>query len=217
MGAGSIQVRLTKGGTMGDLWSITDLATDDNGNVWVSEFGNITTTAKDAKLGTTLPTWKLGFGNSFSWKNIRLNALFSTRLGGQVVSRTQAILDYYGVSKKSADLRDAGGMQVNNGFVSAETWYKTVGGKQGMYKFYVYDATNVRLQELSLGYTLPSKLFKDKLLVNVSVVGRNLWMIYNKAPFDPEAAGSTNDYYQGIDYFMQPSMRTWGGSLKVDF
>jgi len=217
MNASSLQIRLTNGGSMGDLWSLTDLETDLNGNILADKNGNITTTTKIMKIGTILPSWKLGFSNSFSWKGVNLNALVSARLGGQVFSRTQAILDSYGVSKASADLRDAGGKWVNNGYVSAETWYKTVGGKQGIYKFYVYDADNVRLQEVSLGYALPSKWFKDVMKMHVSLVGRNLLMIYNKAPFDPEASASVHDHYQGIDYFMQPSMRNLGFSVKIDF
>ena len=82
---------------------------------------------------------------------------------------------------------------------------------------YIYKATNVRLQEVSVGYTLPSKWFNDVMKVNVSFVGRNLWMIYNKAPFDPEATASTGTYFQGIDYFMQPSLRNLGFSVKVEF
>jgi hypothetical protein len=82
---------------------------------------------------------------------------------------------------------------------------------------YVYDATNLRLQELSLGYTLPAKWFNDAVKINLSVVGRNLWMIYCKAPFDPEATASTGTYYQGLDYFMQPSQRSFGFNVKVQF
>ena len=82
---------------------------------------------------------------------------------------------------------------------------------------YVYSMTNVRLREVSLGYDLPASWFKDKLGMSVSVVGRNLWMIYNKAPFDPELTASTGTYYQGIDYFMQPSTRNIGFSVKLQF
>ena len=58
--------------------------------------------------------------------------------------------------------------------------------------------TNVRLQEASLGYTIPRKWLGNACDIQVSVVGRNLWMIYNKAPFDPEAVATTDNYYQGI-------------------
>lgn len=54
--------------------------------------------------------------------------------------------------------------------------------------------------------------------ITLSLVGRNLWMIYSKAPFDPEAVASTsNNYYQGVDYFMMPSLRSVGFNLKLKF
>ncbi|MBD9235619.1 MAG: hypothetical protein EGR20_12300, partial [Alistipes onderdonkii] len=80
-----------------------------------------------------------------------------------------------------------------------------------------YSMTNVRLRELTLGYDLPSRWFNDKIGMTVSLVGRNLWMIYNKAPFDPEITASTGTYYQGLDYFMQPSSRTIGFSVRLQF
>ena len=86
-----------------------------------------------------------------------------------------------------------------------------------MLSHYVYSMTNVRLRELTLGYDLPSRWFNDKVGMTVSLVGRNLWMISNKAPFDPEITASTGTYYQGLDYFMQPSSRTIGFSVRLQF
>jgi TonB-linked SusC/RagA family outer membrane protein len=215
--AGTVQIRLTKGGTMGDLYTTTALATDSNGNINIDENNQVFTVSQVEKAGTTLPSWKMGFNNSFAWKNINLSFLISARLGGQVLSRTQAVLDFFGVSKASADLRNAGGKKINNGTIPTETWYKTIGGKQGVYKYYIYDADNVRLQELRLGYNLPASWFNNVMRMQVSLVANNLFMIYNKAPFDPETTSSVDNYYQGIDYFMQPSMRSLGFSVKVDF
>ena len=73
------------------------------------------------------------------------------------------------------------------------------------------------LQELSVGYSLPAKWFNNKCNLSLSITGHNLWMIYNKAPFDPEATASTGTYYQGVDYFMQPSLRSWGFNVKIQF
>ena len=53
--------------------------------------------------------------------------------------------------------------------------------------------------------------------MTVSLVGRHLWMLYNKAPFDPEITASSGTYYQGLDYFMQPSARTIGFSVRLQF
>ena len=214
---GSIQVRLTEGGTLGDFWATSQLTRDFNGNIWVDSDGNIQTEATMEKVGTSLPKWNFGFHNTFSWNNIVLTAMVSARVGGLVVSPTQAILDSFGVSEASAQMRDNGGKPINMGEISAENWYSKVGGIQGVYKYYMYDATNVRLQELSLGYILPSKWLNDVARIQLSLVANNVLMIYSKAPFDPESTSTVNNYYQGIDYFMQPSLRNLGFSVKVDF
>ena len=134
------------------------------------------------------------------------------------MSATQAILDRYGVSEASAIARDNGGVPVNFGKMDAQYFYEYIGnGDTGMLSNYVYSATNVRLQELTVGYNLPKKWFNEKVDMTVSFVGRNLWMIYNKAPFDPELTSSTGTYYQGFDYFMQPSTRNLGFSVKFDY
>ena len=170
------------------------------------------------KVGNANPDYNLGFRNAFSWKGINLSFLLTARIGGEVVSATQAALDNYGVSEASAIARDNGGVQVNNGKLDAQYFYQFIGGGEtGMISQYVYSATNVRLQELTLGYTLPREWFKNKLGLTVSFIGRNLWMIYNKAPFDPELTSSTGTYYQGFDYFMQPSTRNLGFSVKFDY
>ena len=75
----------------------------------------------------------------------------------------------------------------------------------------------VRLQEASVGYTIPRKWLGGVCDINVSVVGRNLWMIYCRAPFDPEAVANTGNYYQGIDNFMLPSTRNIGVNVKINF
>jgi hypothetical protein len=94
-----------------------------------------------------------------------------------------------------------------------------VGGGDGVGSMYIYDATNVRLQELSLSYSIPfgpkiGKYVKD---VSFSLIGRNLWMIYCKAPFDPESTATTGTYFTGVDYFRQPSLRNIGFSAKLTF
>ncbi|RYY20984.1 MAG: hypothetical protein EOP41_08630, partial [Sphingobacteriaceae bacterium] len=74
------------------------------------------------------------------------------------------------------------------------------------------------LGEASLGYNIPiNKYYKWTKGLNVSLVGRNLFMFYNKAPYDPENTANTGTYYQGIDYFMQPSLRSIGFSATLKF
>lgn len=171
------------------------------------------------KFGHTFrPKYNLAWRNDFRWKGLNLSLLFSGRIGGICYSATQANMDLYGVSEASAAARDAGGVVVNGRqTISAQRWYQAIGSQSGLPQYYTYSATNFRLQELSLGYTLPRKWFRNKMGLTVSFVGRNLWMIYCKAPFDPEAVASTGMSYQGIDYFMMPSLRSLGFNVKFEF
>lgn len=144
--------------------------------------------------------------------------MLTARLGGVVYSATQAVLDSYGVSEASAAARDNGGVWVNGiDQVDAQNWYTVVGADSGIPQYYTYSATNLRLQEASISYTIPRAKLKNVMDITLSLVGRNLWMIYSKAPFDPEAVASTGNYYQGIDYFMMPSLRSVGFNLKLKF
>ena len=213
-------VRLVKDGSMGDLYTSRDFQRDENGNIWVDPSSNnvkATNLETPRKIGSVLPDGNLGWRNAFSWQGINLTALVAARFGGQVTSMTQMMMDAYGVSQASADARNAGGIRVNKGMVDAEGYYNEVAGRNGILQEYIYDATNVRLQELSLGYTLPKKWLANKARLTASLVGRNLWMIYNKAPFDPEATASTGTYNQGSDIFMMPSLRSFGFSLRLEF
>lgn len=216
-GTGSLQFFLHQGGTMGDLWTTSKLASDQNGYIYVNPDTYELALDDDKNLvGSVFPKWNLGWNNGFTYKKVRLSALFTARLGGVVASPTQAILDGYGVTQATVDARNAGGIPVNNGMYDAEQWYRTIGSGK-VYSYYTYSATNVRLSEVSLGYTLPAKWFRDKLSITASAVGKNLWMIYCKAPFDPELTASTGTYFQGIDIFMQPSLRSVGFNVQVKF
>jgi TonB-linked SusC/RagA family outer membrane protein len=219
-GVGSLSYKLTKGGTMGDIYISKRLKRDQEGNIWVDpDTKNVVleNLDKPLKVGSVLPKGNLGFRNDFTWKGINFGFLITARFGGDVVSITQAIMDEYGVSKTSADARDMGGIKVNNGTVSAENYFSTTGGKNGLLQNYIYSATNARLQEAHLGYKLPAKWFNNMMNITCSLIGRNLFMIYKRAPFDPEATASTGTFFQGMDLYMQPSLRNLGFNINIQF
>ena len=214
---------LREGGTLGDFYSRIDLKRDSNGAVYINEKGEIASASLTdvnsyIKLGRVLPDANMAWRNDFRWRNFNFGFMVSARLGGVVFSRTQAMLDYYGVSEVSAAARDAGGVMINGGdLVDANKWYTAIGSGNSVPQYYTYSATNVRLQEASIGYTIPKKKLGDICEITLSLVGRNLWMIYNKAPYDPETVATVNSYYQGIDYFMSPSTRNIGFNLRLKF
>ena len=215
--ADSYRMILKKGGSMSDIYA-TKLKQDLHGNILITNGGVSAEENTFIKVGTAPPKYNLGLRYSFSWKGLELDFLIDARVGGEVISATQALMDQFGVSQQTADARDNKGVVVNKGKLDAEQYYGTVAsGKTGLLAHYVYSATNVRLREMSLSYMLPSKWFGEKLNISLSLTGHNLLMFYNKAPFDPELTANTGTYYQGFDYFMPPSLRSFGFGVKVNF
>ena len=211
---------LKVGGSLGDLYSQSDLLRDSNNKIYVNADGNVAVNDKadDIYLGSIFPKANMAWRNDFQYGNWGLGFLLTARLGGVVYSATQAVLDSYGVSEATAAARDNGGVVINgNDMIDAQKWYTVVGADSGIPQYYTYSATNLRLQEASVSYTIPRKKLKNIMDITLSLVGRNLWMIYCKAPFDPESVATTGNYYQGIDYFMMPSLRSVGFNLKLKF
>lgn len=217
---GTYRMELHEGQPMGDIY-VSTLRKDQKGYVHVdSESGAVTADPNNwIKAGNVNPKYNIGWNNSFSFKGFELGFLIDARIGGVGVSATQALMDRYGVSETSAIARDEGGVLVNGGRLNPETYYAVVGGgTTGILSEYVYSSTNARLREASLGYTFPGKWFNGYIdQLHLSIIGKNLWMIYDKAPYDPEITASTGTYYQGFDYFMQPSLKSIGFSVKVQF
>ena len=215
------RVLLKVGGSINDIYARKVLAKDNQGYVNVSPSGGIgLETVDPIYLGKTTPDFTMGWNNSFTYKNFGLSFLLNARVGGVVTSSTQALLDRFGVSKASADARDAGGVMLpNQGLYDAKKYYMlTATGENDLAGYYTYSATNVRLQELTLSYRFNPRWFKNIVKdLTLSFIATNPWMIYCKAPFDPELTSSTGTYGQGNDYFMQPSLKSYGFSVKFKF
>lgn len=215
------RVILKEGGSINDIYANTFFKKDSQGFVEMGGDGAFTMEAGEPVfLGKTTPDFTLGWNNAFSYKGFNLSFLINGRFGGVVTSSTEAILDRFGVSKASGDARDAGGVMLpGQGMVPAETYYKMVGtGDYQTSGYYVYSATNIRLQEVTFGYTFPDKWFNNVLKgLTLTFIANNPWMIYCKAPYDPELTPSTGTYGQGNDYFMQPSVRSYAVSVKFKF
>ena len=215
------RVLLKVGGSINDIYARKVLAKDNQGFVNVSPSGGMNLeTVEPIYLGKTTPDFTMGWNNNFTYKNFGLSFLINARVGGIVTSSTQALLDRFGVSKASADARDAGGVMIpNQGLYDAKKYYTLVAtGENDLAGYYTYSATNVRLQELTLSYKFNSRLFNNVIKdLTLSFVATNPWMIYCKAPFDPELTASTGTYGQGNDYFMQPSLKSYGFSVKFKF
>lgn len=214
------EMRLEKGGSFGDIFART-FARDEQGNIIYDDKGIPTPDGGDLKkVGNTSPKYNLGWQNTLTYKNFTLYFLIDARVGGEVMSFTQAELDQYGVTKRTGDDRDNGGVIFDGKKIeNVRGFYEKVAGRAGITEHYVYSATNIRLRELSLGYSLPKSVFKNTFIngADLSIIGRNLFFFKNNAPYDPDATLSIGNALQGVESFGMPSTRSFGFNLKINF
>ncbi len=229
------QMRIYPGGSFGDIYGYAferdGYTTDREGNQVRTHEGNIEyddnglpiTAPKNylRKLGNASPDFNLGWQNTLSWKGINLYFLIDGRFGGEVISMTEADMDLWGTSKRTGDDRKKGSVEFDGRQITdVEAFYNRVGGRGGVTEHYVYDATNIRLRELSIGYSLPRKWLAGAGWikgVDISLIGRNLFFFMNKAPYDPDAVMSTGLSMQGVDVYGMPSPRSFGFNVKLNF
>ena len=215
--------KFQKGGSIGDIY-VHKFKRDKQGRILVDANNKPIKSANTEYVGNANPDWSLGWSNTLTYKQFSLNLLISGKFGGKVVSQTEAMLDGYGVSKRTADARDAGGVKGNfakeDGTavdkISAANYYKTTGDRNGIKEPYVYDRTNIRLGQMSFSYfwDINNSVLKD---VTLSLVANNLFYIYKEAPFDPELAMNTGRDFQSVDNFNMTATRTYGFNVKFNF
>ena len=218
---------IKKGGSLGDIYTYA-YARDSKGNLILDSSTHLPTKASgELKMGNANPDFILGWNNNFSYKNFNFSFLIEGKFGGKFVSMTQAYLDALGVTKATADARDAGGVYVSgvlangtpwSGTVDAKTYYTGTAGRGGIMEPYVYDATNVRLRQAILGYTINmSKYIKFISDINLSLVGSNLFFFYKNCPGDPNSTISTGNGTQSVENFSMPSTRSFTFNAKINF
>lgn len=226
-----------EGGKFGDLYS-EGWKRDAQGRLLVDASGKpVGSGAGGTLVGNYNPDFMLGFTNTFTLNRLSLNILIDGRFGGVMTSGTEANLAFDGTASYTTANRTGGWVldavtasgEKNTKAIDAETFWTTVsGGRYSWGELFTYDATNVRIRELALGYDfkLNSKFIRSAKL---SLVSRNLLFLYRgnaildipgvptrKLNFDPDInLGSGN--YQGVEYGNLPSTRTIGLNLKLTF
>ena len=217
------KVVLNEGGSYGDLY-VRQIKRDENGKPMKNEQGQpilMGDNIDEMKYAGNMNA-KVNFGwtNTFHYKDFSLSFLIDGKFGGRVLSGTEAALDGWGVSERTGDARNAGKVVVDGVEFEPEAWYTTVGASNfnSPYatEFYVYKGTNVRLREMSLGYTFRN-LFGNGKNLTAALIARNLFFFYKDAPCDPDVSMGTGNGVQGVDIFNLPSSRSLGLNLKLNF
>lgn len=226
---GGAKVILYEGGQYGDLY-VRTLKRDESGKL-------VTETPEGADyqipvnggeqnsdlkyMGNMNSKWNMGWNNTFRYKDLTLSMLIDFRIGGKVVSMTEATLDGYGVSERTGRARDRGYvMREGIKFSNVKAYYDVVGATSfnSVYNVedYVYDATNVRMREISLGYTFRN-LFGQSKNLTLAFIARNLFFFYKDAPMDPDVSMGTGNGLQGFDVFNLPTTHSFGLNVKLNF
>lgn len=206
---------------------------DEEGNFVINEQNGTRVKAANPKnLGKVAPDWTLGINNNFSYKNFNLSFLLDIKKGGVMYSGTIASLRTSGVINetllnnresfvdKGVNKKKDGTYKINETPVTAYNyWTKNYGSD--IAEGNVFDASYVKLREVTFGYSLPKTLLNKFFIKNVFVgfEARNLWLIHSKTKhIDPELSMfSTAEVGQGIEFNSVPATRSFGFNLKFDF
>jgi TonB-linked SusC/RagA family outer membrane protein len=200
-------------------------------------------------IGNPNPNFTIGFTNTFTYKGITLQGVIDYRKGGDVFSQTVQSLYLRGVTKDTedreksividgvygnpntrlpllADPTNPNSTTQNSTAITVNDLYFGAGSfaSGAPNEFNIFDATTVRLREVTLSYELPGSLLgKTKFIrgVNISLSGRNLWWYSPNIPkymnFDPETSSYSNANAQGFDFTNAPTARRYGVNLRVNF
>ena len=206
-----------------------------DGNFLIDDGGDYVTTEVDANgnvpiIGNPNPDFVMNVINSFSYKNWNLGFQISHIKGGDIVSNTIGTLLGRGLITETLDRENTYILpgvsqstgEVNNKQINNSTYYFN-NILFGPTELKVYDASVVRLQELSLGYTFPAKSLERTPFGSLTITaqGFNLWYdAYNTpkgANFDPNIQGAGVGNSQGFDFLNGPSSRRYGLSIKATF
>lgn len=225
----TVWFQVEEGGEIGDMYG-TGYQKNELGQFLIDDNGRYIADNNLQKIGNFNPDFTLGWNNSLRYKNFNASILFDWRQGGEIVSRTRALGNVGGQLAETAFRPDAGiiadGINVNTGqpntiAVTPESFYR---------QFYdrnheennVYDASYLKLRQLSIGYTLHLKKgflgLNDTSTMNFSIVGNNLFVITENPHFDPEQlAVQGNGFVSGVEDMSYATSRSLGFKVAFDF
>ncbi len=225
----STQVIARPGQPYGEIYGY-DYLRDPDGNI--IHRNGLPVQGKLTYFGTYQPDWTGGIGNDFSYKGFNMSFLFDMRMGGKLYSMTTTWGRYAGVLEETLIGREGGvvgdGVKEvvdgngnvtyvpNDVVVTAENYNKAA-YENNKSAGSVFDASYIKFREFRFGYTF-KKFFNTNLKdVNISLIGRNLALVYSKVPHvDPESSFSDGNL-QGLEFGQLPSARSIGFSVSCKF
>lgn len=225
--------RIEQGREWGEVYSRGFERNDDGAIVVGSDGLPIITSGLTTLVANYNPDWLGGIRNEINYGDLFFSFLVDMRFGGSITSLTNAIMYGDGLTTQTLAGREGGvfGADIfpgetavkedgtpNDIQITAEAFWQKVGGRNApVGEAFSYDATNIRLREVVLGYNFR---FGNGPIsgLRTSLVGRNLLFFYNAAgDIDPEVLVGTGTASEGFSSFGPPTMRTYGLSINLEF
>ncbi|MAO48398.1 MAG: SusC/RagA family protein, partial [Aequorivita sp.] len=199
----------------------------------------IATAASNNVIGDTNPDWLAGISNTLTYKDLSFSFLIDIQEGGSIFSLDQ----YYGLATGLYEntsfindlgnpvrntLADGGGFinegvnpdgSVNTTRIRADR-YGAQGYARGLpNSAFVYDASYIKLRQVSLTYTLPSRFLDNTFMTGLqfSVSGSNLWIIDKNMPYADPESGLSSGNLQGYSTGALPTTQDYGFNIKAQF
>jgi hypothetical protein len=178
-------------------------------------------------LGDYQPDWTGGFSTTLSYQNFTATALIDGQKGGDIWSLSNLFGLYSGIFQETAEgnirqlgITPQGVLENGEPFtetIRAKPFFQSQFGNPGIQ---LYDASYIKLREVTLSYRMPTQWFVNTPIqgLNVSLFGRNLATLLKYTPnFDPTAVTRSSTNLQGIEAGQVPPTRTMGMRVRLDF
>ena len=236
----AIQIVAVQGSYYGDIYGQTFQRVEDKNSPYygrqiVGEDGLPLITTGKSKVGNQSPDWMLGLTNNFAYKGFNLSFLIDFRIGGDLYSATASNLYVRGNAAgtvvnggrenfvvPNSVVQTPDGYKENNVAVTPQNYWERIGstGNYGLPEMYTYDATNIRLRNITLGYDFNRAILKSTPFqrLRLSATCNNVWMIhYNLPGIDPESVSATNTNATGFENGAAPTSRSFTFNVTVGF
>lgn len=243
---GGVSINAALGQPYGVIYG-TDYLYDDNGNKIVSATSGryLRTPTSNNILGDTNPDWMMGISNAFTYKAFTFSFLIDIQKGGSIFSLDQYYGESTGLYPNSAYINDLGnpvrdpladgGGFINPGVINVGTADNPIyepntirvdASAFGQYGYaaypnseFVYDAGYVKLREVALTYTMPSRYLTNTFMtgIQITVTGSNLWIIDKSLPYADPESGLSSGNLQGYTTGALPTTQDYGFNIKAQF
>ena len=227
-----VNVGARPGHKLGEIYAKTLYQRDGHGNILINKENGLPLTNTDANyslehpIGNIQPDLLMSVTPSFTYKGITLSAMFDMKFGGDIISISEMNATGSGLAKRTQNRGEGNNYQmvfpgvyedgtVNTKEISANNYYGSL-----LAEDFIYDASFIKLKELSLGYSFPKSMLKKTPLTSLSVsfVARNLAYLMKHTPgTSPEGGYDTTMFSQAIDFMAVPYTRTFGFSVNLGF